>query len=116
LTRLRLQVLEYSLFQPGMFLNYLSFPYPSTKYMKVFALNYDLENRRAIVPAERDFSVTFTTVQDLAKVVTEAIDYEGEWPKRGGISGTNLTSSELIKLVESIRGYIHHLRKDIVSC
>jgi len=99
-----LQVLEYSLFQPGVFLNYLSFPYPSTKHMHIFNLQWDLQNRRAIVPANVDFPVTLTTVQDMAKVVAEAIDYKAEWPERGGISGTRTTNSELIKLAESIRG------------
>jgi hypothetical protein len=48
--------------------------------------------------------MTVTKVQDLANVVAEAIDYEGEWPETGGISGSRITSSELIKLAESIRG------------
>lgn len=38
------------------------------------------------------------------KVVVAAIDYEGEWPKKGGISGTTLKNSELLKLAESVRG------------
>ena len=84
--------------------------------MKIFGINYDLENRRAIVPAGGDFPITFTTLQDVTKVVAEAIDYEGEWPKRGGISGTNTTNSEFIKLIESIRGNFYRPSKDIASC
>ncbi|KAL2795166.1 hypothetical protein BJX66DRAFT_350751 [Aspergillus keveii] len=98
------KVLEYCLFQPGMFMNYLSFPYPSTKHLQIFGLQYDLQNRRAIVPSNIDFPMTVTKVQDLASVVAEAIDYEGEWPETGGICGSRTTSSELIKLAESIRG------------
>ncbi|KAJ0418897.1 NmrA-like family protein [Aspergillus carlsbadensis] len=98
------KVLEYCLFQPGMFMNYLSFPYPSTKHLQIFGLQYDLQNRRAIVPSDIDCPMTFTTVQDLAKVVAEAVDHQGEWPQTGGISGSRITSSELIRLAESIRG------------
>jgi hypothetical protein len=95
-----------------MFMNYLSFPYPSTKYRQIFGLQYDLQNRRAIVPSKIDFPMTFAKVQDLAKVVAEAIGYEGEWPEKGGISGSRITSSELIKLPESIRGTCSFLGGD----
>ncbi|KAL5041791.1 hypothetical protein BDW71DRAFT_217434 [Aspergillus fruticulosus] len=98
------KVLEHCLFQPGMFMNYLSFPYPSTKHLQIFGLQYGLQNRSAIVPADRDFPMTLTKVQDLAKVVAEAIDYEGQWPEKGGISGSRITNSELIELAESIKG------------
>ncbi|KAL4987423.1 NAD(P)-binding protein [Aspergillus falconensis] len=88
----------------GWFMNYLSFPYPSTKHLQIFGLQYDLQNRSAIVPADRDFPMTLTKVQDLAKVVAEAIDYEGQWPEKRGISGSRITNSELIELADSIRG------------
>ncbi|OQE15630.1 hypothetical protein PENSTE_c027G08084 [Penicillium steckii] len=97
-------VLEYCLFQPGMFVNYLSFPYPSTKHLQLFGLQYDLQNRRAIVPTDGDFPISLTKVHDLARVVAEAIEYEGQWPEKGGVRGSHITSSELIKLAESIRG------------
>lgn len=63
-----------------------------------------MENRRAIVPAEGDMTLTFTTAQDVARVVAEAIDYQGVWPETGGINGQTLTNSELLKLAEEIRG------------
>ncbi|KAL3489994.1 hypothetical protein BJX62DRAFT_238636 [Aspergillus germanicus] len=51
-----------------------------------------------------DFPMTVTKVKGLANVVAEALDYGVEWPETGGISGSRITSSELIKLAESIRG------------
>lgn len=94
-------------------MNYLSFPYPSTKHLQLFGLQYDLQNRRAIVPTDRDFPISLTKVQDLARVVAEAIEYEGQWPEKGGVRGSHITSSELIKLAESIRGNRFLLGRDI---
>ena len=48
--------------------------------------------------------MTLTTVQDLAKVVAAAIDYEGEWPEVGGIRGGQITISKLLELGGEIRG------------
>jgi hypothetical protein len=96
--------LEYSLFQLGIFTNYLGVPHQTTKHLQLFNIHVDVENRRAIVPAEGDLKLTFTTVQDVARVVAEAIDYQGVWPETGGINGHTLTNPELLKLAEEIRG------------
>ncbi|OGM51200.1 hypothetical protein ABOM_000207 [Aspergillus bombycis] len=96
--------LEYCLFQPGNFMNYLSSPIPSTTYTPIFTNQWGINNRRAIIPAGEDYRVTLTTVQDMAKVVTEALGYQDTWPEIGGITGSFISNSELIKLVESIRG------------
>lgn len=75
--------------------------------MVLLRLPWDLQNRRAILPAGGDFPITWTTVQDLARVVVEAVDYKGTWPENGGITGTRITSSELLRLIESIRGMVN---------
>ncbi|KIW89223.1 uncharacterized protein Z519_10076 [Cladophialophora bantiana CBS 173.52] len=98
------KVLEYCLFQPGLFLNYLGFPHASTKHVQLFCTPWDLEHRRAIIPADADFPLTLTTVQDMVNVVVAAIDYKGVWPERGGISGNTFMNSEFLKLAESVRG------------
>jgi hypothetical protein len=92
------------LFQPGLFLNYLSYPYKSTAYLYVFQIQIDLENGRAIVLEDGSDQISFTTVQDLGAVVAAAIDYEGEWPEVGGLRGGQIKISDLIKLGEEIRG------------
>jgi len=91
-------------------LNYFTLPYPSTTHVQLFNTPWDLQNRRVIAPAVAadgggdDFSITLTTVQDLTRVVAEAVDHEGVWPERGGISGTTIPHSEWLKLLASIRG------------
>jgi len=74
--------------------------------MHTFGLHYDLKNRHAIVVEGEDVVHTFTTVQDVAKVAAEAIDYDGAWPEIGGINGSTIADSDLLRLIESIRGNI----------
>ncbi|KAI1074522.1 hypothetical protein F5B20DRAFT_563081 [Whalleya microplaca] len=97
--------LEYILFQPGLFLDYLAFPYKTAKYVDPLQTVFDFENRRAIVVDGREDAVmTFTTVADLAAVVAQAVDYDGRWPTTGGIRGNRLTFSQLLEIGRRVRG------------
>lgn len=98
-------MLEYSLFQPGLFLNYFTHPFESAKHIHTFQTQVDFENRQAIVSEnfEND-RITLTTAQDLAAIVAKAIDYKDEWPVNGGVCGCDLTIAELVRLGEEIRG------------
>ncbi|MCJ1320898.1 hypothetical protein MMC15_006239 [Xylographa vitiligo] len=98
-------VLEYTLFQPGLFLNYLTGPYKSSKHVHVLESPFDFNGRRALLlDGGDDNRITLTTVQDLANVVAKAIDFEGEWPVIGGIRGADISTGQLIALGEKIRG------------
>jgi nucleoside-diphosphate-sugar epimerase len=97
-------VLEYSLFQPGLALNYFTYPYKSSEYFYQIETQIDFQNGRAVVLGDGQDYLSLTTVQDLAKVVAAAIDYDGEWPEVGGVRGGRITVSDLIKLGEDIRG------------
>ncbi|XHG06158.1 hypothetical protein AWENTII_009363 [Aspergillus wentii] len=97
-------VFEYCLFQPGNFLNYLSYPILSTTYSLILTNQWDIKNHRAIVSADGDYQIILSTVQDMAKVVAEAIEYQGTLLEIGGITGSLISNFELIKLAETIRG------------
>ncbi|KAJ5908180.1 hypothetical protein N7495_000862 [Penicillium taxi] len=98
-------VLEYTLFQPGFLMNYLTRPYKSSKHVHQLDIHWDLEKRRVLMMEEGDNDrITLTTVQDIANVVTRAIDYEGKWPTVGGMKGTDMTMRELLALAEEVRG------------
>lgn len=99
--------MEYTLFQPGLFTNYFTNPYKSSKNIHQMENMIDFNKRRALIleGSENDI-VTLTTSQDLANVVARAIEFEGEWPVVGGISGTRTSIGELIKLGEKIRGLL----------
>lgn len=64
----------------------------------------DFQNRRAIVVDGYNAIMTLTTVQDLAAVVARAVDYDGEWPVIGGISGNKVAVSRILEIGEKIRG------------
>ncbi|KAF1939324.1 NAD(P)-binding protein [Clathrospora elynae] len=99
------KVLEYSLFQPGLFANYLTRPYKSAKHVKAIDMPFDFFNRRALVRDGGDGDViTLTTVKDLVNVVARAVEFEGEWPIEGGIQGAQISIGRLVALGEEIRG------------
>lgn len=100
------QVLEYTLFQPGLFLDYLASPYQTAKHVAPLDTVFDFQNRRAIVVDGHEEAVmTFTTAADLAALVARAVDYDdGEWPEVSGIRGNRVTASQVIEIGEKIRG------------
>ncbi|KAL4924045.1 uncharacterized protein BDV17DRAFT_222334 [Aspergillus undulatus] len=99
------KVLEYSLFHPGLFTNYLTRPYNPMKYIKPLDNPIDFNNRRAIVVANAETAkITLTTLEDFVGIVAKAIEYEGPWPVSGGIQGNTLTLGELLAIGERVRG------------
>ena len=99
------KVLEYCLFQPGLFANYFTGPYELARHLTPLETPFDFERRRAIVlEGGEDEHVALTTVQDLAHVVARAVEFEGEWPVIGGMRGTRISIGDLIALGDEIRG------------
>lgn len=65
----------------------------------------DFQNRRAIVvDGHEDAFVSLTTSQDIAGVVSRAVEYDGEWPEIGGIRGNRVTISQILQIGEKVRG------------
>jgi len=88
-------------------LDYLAFPYKTSKYVDPLQSFFDFQNRRAIVVDGCEEAVmTWTTVADLAAIVARAVDYNGRWPTTSGISGNRLTLSQVIEIGGRIRGTI----------
>ena len=96
--------LEYTCFQPGLFLDYFTYPMQSAKHLKITQHYIDFETRQAILVDDGDQPVTFTLIDDLARMVAEAVDYEGIWPADGGVAGWQTTSAELVRVGESLCG------------
>jgi len=99
------KVLEYTLFQPGLFMNYLATPYKTAKHLEPLNTMIDFQNRRAIVVDGYDAIMTYTTVQDVAAVIARAVELDGEWPIIGGISGNRVSISQILKVGEKVRGH-----------
>ncbi|KAL9616941.1 MAG: hypothetical protein Q9160_008211 [Pyrenula sp. 1 TL-2023] len=98
------QRLEYTCFQPGLFLDYFTYPMQSAKHLKITQHYIDFYTRQAILVGNGDQPVTFTLIDDLAEVVAEAVDYQGTWPAAGGVAGWQTTSAELARLGAQLRG------------
>ncbi|RVD86156.1 uncharacterized protein DFL_004446 [Arthrobotrys flagrans] len=99
------QVLEYSLFQPGLFTNYFAAPHQTAKHVFAFPLQIDFANRRAIIlEGGEDAPINLVTVEDFANLVALAVEYQGAWPLVGGIKGDEVTVRQLITIGEKIRG------------
>ncbi|KAJ4248818.1 hypothetical protein NW762_012656 [Fusarium torreyae] len=98
------KVIEYTRFQPGGFMDYLCHPFKTSRYLTTTAVNVDFEKQHAIVvEGTLDDKIVYTCAEDIANVVTRAIEYEGEWPVIGGISGNRITIRELLQIGEDIR-------------
>lgn len=99
------KVLEYTLFQPGLFLDYLAYPHKTAKYVTPLQTVFDFENCRAlIVDGHEDAVMTFTSAKDLAGIVAQAVDYDGEWPRVWGIQGNKTTPAQLLEIGARVRG------------
>ncbi|KAG4222460.1 hypothetical protein PC116_g29066 [Phytophthora cactorum] len=100
-----LKVIEYTRFQVGTFTNYLAHPHKTTNHVHTIPFLFDFESQQALaIEGSQNDVIVWTTVQDIAGVVTRAIEYEGEWPVIGGITGTRATIGELLQLSEAIVG------------
>nr|RBQ94375.1 hypothetical protein FVER53263_09880 [Fusarium verticillioides] len=99
------KIIEYTLFQPGGFMDYLCHPYKTAKYITTTVVNVDIVKKRAlVVEGTLDDEITYTSVNDIANIVAKAIDFEGEWPVIGGISGDSISIRQLLKIGEELRG------------
>lgn len=99
------KVLEYTLFQPGLFLDYLAYPHKTAKYLNPLQTVFDFQHRRAIVVDGHEHAcITVTTAADFAAVVARACGYVGEWPTVGGIQGNVVTVSQILDIGARARG------------
>ena len=99
-------VLEYTLFQPGVFMNFVVWPRKTAEYLYTTCIGIDIDGGHALMVEDGGQSFTFTTIQDTAKVVAGAIDYEGQWPEFGGMAGCQLKYVDLLDKIEQDTGMI----------
>ncbi|EFQ25208.1 uncharacterized protein GLRG_00352 [Colletotrichum graminicola M1.001] len=80
------KVIEYTLFQPGAFMNFLAYPHQTAKYYRVdFPALFDFSKGCGyILEGSETSKITFTTIEDIAEVTARAVEFDGEWPIVGG--------------------------------
>ncbi|KAK2035177.1 NAD(P)-binding protein [Colletotrichum zoysiae] len=100
------KVIEYTLFQPGAFMNFLAYPHQTAEHYRIdnpAFFNFS-ECCGFILEGAETSKVTLTTIEDIAEVTARAVEFEGEWPTVGGITGQTITLGEIFQLGEKIRG------------
>ncbi|KAH7024978.1 uncharacterized protein B0I36DRAFT_332349 [Microdochium trichocladiopsis] len=98
---------EYSLIQPGMFLEYLAAPHKTTAYLDPLMTVFDFSGKRAmVVEGREDVPITFTSITDVGQAVLAMVDLPGEvpWPKTAGICGNKLSARAILDMGERIFG------------
>jgi hypothetical protein len=86
-------------------MNYLGHPHQTANYITTIPMQIDVEKLHALlVHGFLDQHMTFTSVQDIGGVVARAVEYTGEWPVVGGVSGSRVTIRELLQMGERVRG------------
>lgn len=111
-----MQVIQYCLFQPGFFADYLAHPRRTCPHFHSMRMMIDFDNRRAIiVSGSEDTPVTITSVSDTAVTVAAALDYPKPWPEVGGVRGTQTSVREILALGERLRGPFEVTRVDAKS-
>ncbi|KAF7537117.1 hypothetical protein G7054_g3993 [Neopestalotiopsis clavispora] len=91
--------------KPGWFLDYLSYPHEASEQTSTFPTLVNFDNGTAITTQRTlDHRMAYTAIEDIAKVVVRAVDFEGEWPTIGGIRGNQLSVADLVRIGESVQG------------
>ncbi|KAK0742086.1 hypothetical protein B0T21DRAFT_408936 [Apiosordaria backusii] len=98
------KVIEYCLFQPGLFTDYHVNENINKHLQTNDFLPINFANRRLLAPGSLEPRFTATTIRDVVNIVVKAVEYEGEWPKIGGIAGETLSLAQELAIGEKIRG------------
>lgn len=86
-------------------MNYLGYPRQTTSHITLTPFMFDLNDMRAIVNRKYlNNKLTYTAIEDIVGVVARAVEYRDEWPRVGGIVGSQVTIGQLLGLGEKIRG------------
>ncbi|KAF5002483.1 hypothetical protein FGRMN_308 [Fusarium graminum] len=106
----RHQIIEYTLFHFGLFTNYMTYPYKSSKHVTLFETPVNFNNCRGLLVDDGEAVLSLITAQDAAKVTALAVEHEDEWPLISGIKGADITMNELVALGKPFK--VDYLRSE----
>lgn len=95
--------LQYCLFQPSVFIDYLAHPYPLSPGLITWPFFIDFESRRAMVLDDGDIPIVLTACSDVSEVLALALDDPKPWPIVGGMQGVKTNINEILMLGKKIR-------------
>jgi uncharacterized protein YbjT (DUF2867 family) len=95
--------LEWTIFENGVFMNYLVSGTKGIGHLGSIKVVVDVENATATVPGTGDQKTAFTTGEDVGAFVAASLELD-KWPENSGMVGDVKTYNEVIKLAENVRG------------
>jgi nucleoside-diphosphate-sugar epimerase len=97
-------VLEYTLFQPSIFMDYFAHPSPLSPGLITWPFFIDFEKRRAMVLDDGNQPLVVTAISDISEVLLLALDDPEPWPAIGGMRGERTSINKLVALGKDLRG------------
>ncbi|PSR74421.1 hypothetical protein PHLCEN_2v9833 [Hermanssonia centrifuga] len=95
--------LEYTLFESGIFMNYLASGTKGVGYLNPLKFVFDVENYSAKIPGDGNSEISWTRGEDVGAFVAASLELES-WPEVSWMAGDRKSFNEILKLAEKIRG------------
>ena len=95
--------LEYTIWENGIFMNFLANGTPGLGYAYPMNFYIDVENCTATLPGDGSAYVVYTRAEDIGKFVAASLDLE-KWPELSQMRGDRMRLSEVLRLLEGVRG------------
>ncbi|EKM60075.1 uncharacterized protein PHACADRAFT_192479 [Phanerochaete carnosa HHB-10118-sp] len=100
---MRASGLEYTVFEVGMFMNYLAAGTPGLGHLDPFVFIFDVEHCRATLPGDGSAYFVQTRAEDIGKFVAASLDLD-KWPEFSQIRGDRRKLNEIVQQAEQVRG------------
>ena len=95
--------LEYTLFENGLFANYLAVGTPGIGHLSSYPFMFDIEHYKATLAADTSMYHVYTRAEDIGRFVAASLDLE-KWPAVSHMQGDRKTVAEVLRLAEQVRG------------
>ena len=95
--------LEYTLFENGIYMNYLATGTPGLGPASPINFVVNVGECTADIPGTGEEGVAYTRVQDIARFVAASLDLE-KWPEVSRMAGEMTTYNKIVAQAETIRG------------
>lgn len=97
--------LEYTMFQTGLFMNYMASSTPGMGYLRPLSGPgiVDVEHCSALIAGDGTVQTVLTRVEDIAAFVAASLDLP-EWPEISRMTGELVSYNEVVAVAETVRG------------
>lgn len=95
--------LEYTLYETGIFMNYLAVGTPGLGGGHPFRFIMDVENCSVTIPGDGSAPLVMTRMEDVGAFVAASLDLD-KWPRVSRMAGDRKTYHEILAIAEPLRG------------